>query len=128
MARVATARFRPGRALVPGAGFRRLAFVTRLALLVFVLHLSGAAHLLADVLLDDDMTCVDELARKAHPDSAPPRCPTAQGLGHGHGFAPAAAGAVLLPPPECVEIAGAFAADATLPMVLPPSIERPPRV
>lgn len=99
----------------------------RIAVLAFVFHVSGAAHLLADVLLDDDMTCVDELARRPFHDSTAPVCPAAEGLGHGHGFVTPAAGAILPAPPDAVEIAHTRASDAE-PRSLPPrSIDRPPR-
>jgi hypothetical protein len=116
--------FRPGWSRSPAAA---VALVARIALLVFAFHLSGGAHLLADVLLDDDMTCVDELARHAHHGSTAPLCPAAQGLGHGHGFVPPATADVLLAPPVCVDVQRPRRTDGAPPFVLPRTIDRPPR-
>lgn len=119
---------RPGWSRAPRARSRALLFtVARFAVLAFALHLSGAAHLLADVLLDDDMTCVDELAHRPFQGSTAPVCPAAEGLGHGHGFVTPATGAILPVPLASAQIAPTRACDAE-PRSLPPrSIDRPPR-
>lgn len=96
-------------------------------MLLFVLHVSGVAHLLSDVLLDDDMTCVDEQAHHPQRGSTAPQCPTAEGLGHGQGFAPPVTDlSITLPEGATVELARP--PDARPPLVTPRSIERPPRV
>lgn len=106
--------------------FALVATIARVSVLAFVCHVSGLAHFLSDVLLDDDMTCLDEQAH--HPQHGTvPRCPTAQGVGQGHNFVPPLTGAVSLPPPEEATPARAFADEASPPFVAPGSIERPPR-
>ena len=119
---------RPGWSQRRWRAHRAIALLVRTLIAAFAFHLSGAAHLLADVLLDDDMTCVDELAHKLHNDSTAPRCPTASGVGHGERVEP--------PGPSLTSIAPAtehvlawFPDDDAEPAWLPPRmLDRPPRV
>ncbi len=118
--------------LRPGWSVRRQRFTqvgvfARLAVLAFVLHASGVAHFLCDVLFEDDMTCVDELAQQSRHGLTSPTCPTCQALGQAQTFTPPATRAVSVPPSmpnEFDEGREAVGGPASAPTR---SIDRPPR-
>ncbi len=116
--------------LRPGWSMRRfglLGTAARLIMFAFVFHVSGVAHFVADVLLEDDMTCADELAHHPHKGSAAPQCPASQGVGHGQGVTPPS-GSVLPVAPPSPERPGSARDVETEPSSAPNcSIERPPR-
>jgi hypothetical protein len=101
--------------------------VARVAVLAFALHLSGAAHVLADVLFDDDLTCVDELAHDAQRKSPAPRCPASQGIGQGYEVAAPHAIETWVAPAVADRVAGVRQTDLEPPSVPRRAIERPPR-
>jgi len=119
---------RPGWGKRPPNHFVLIVALARVAIVLFVLHASGAAHLLSDVLLDADMTCVDELARKPHDGLTSPVCPASESIGHGQ--------AVALPDAATVTVypsAASASPKRPVPLGVPPSapspsIDRPPRV
>jgi hypothetical protein len=104
----------------------RLAVVLRVAVVLFAFHASGAAHLLADVLLEEDMTCVDELARKPH-DGLAPSCPATQSMAHGQAFVPPDATALAIHSPAAEQELLPRTSCASMPLLPPSSIDRPPR-
>ena len=107
--------------------FALVAAIVRAAVVVFALHVSGAAHLLADVLLEDDMTCADELAHKPHGDSTAPKCPAAQGFACGQGAVTPEAAKLEIQAPQTGDCPFARERDAIPPSIPRPPIERPPR-
>ena len=118
---------RPGWSTRPARRFGLLVALTRFAVLLFALHASGAAHLLADILLDDDMTCVDELARRPHNTLTPPVCPATQSIGHGQAVAPPARADLTIQPSMPTGALRSCVRVCALPSPPDQSIERPPR-
>jgi hypothetical protein len=74
------------------------------------------------------MTCVDELAHEARHDSAPPRCPAADGPAHGERVVPpSGASSPIAPAIVLATVRPAY--DESAPPSAPRrSLERPPRV
>ena len=107
--------------------FRVTGLLARLLVLAFVFHVSGIANFVSDMLLEDDMTCADELAHKSQDGSTAPRCPASQGVGHGQGVTPAESALMPIAPaaPERVGCAGGVEIEPWAPPAQ--SIERPPR-